>query len=198
MRGEKAENNMDKDKLYRNIDICEEVITYIDTNMEDVSKRNEQIELLIQLKNLTDSTYEELRLIGNQGLLLPNIGAAFGNMSYSIERIISHKDKFVRIFKYDIHELLERMKMLTNCQYNIINSQENIQEERQRLENELKKLHDAPRKEYKYKVSIMVPAYNQLEYTKKTIESIYKYTDFLHEDVELITMNNGCSDGTEE
>ncbi|WP_143555590.1 glycosyltransferase family A protein [Selenomonas ruminantium] len=189
---------MDKDKLYRNIDVCEEVITYIDTNMEDVSKRNEQIELLIQLKKLTDSTYEELRLIGNQGLLLPNIGAAFGNISYSIERIINHKDKFVQIFKYDIHESLERMKMLTNCQYNIINSQENMLKERQRVENELKKLHNAPRKEYKYKVSIMVPAYNQLEYTKKTIESIYKYTDFSHEDVELITMNNGSSDGTEE
>lgn len=37
-----------------------------------------------------------------------------------------------------------------------------------------------------------------MEYTKKAVESIYKYTDFEKLNVELITVNNGSTDGTEE
>lgn len=45
-------------------------------------------------------------------------------------------------------------------------------------------------------VSIVVLAYNHLEHTKLCIESIYKYTKNV--DFELITVNNGSSDGTRE
>ncbi|MBE6831788.1 MAG: glycosyltransferase [Ruminococcaceae bacterium] len=45
-------------------------------------------------------------------------------------------------------------------------------------------------------VSIAVLAYNHLDYTRQCIESIYRYTS--HIDFELITINNGSSDGTEE
>lgn len=45
-------------------------------------------------------------------------------------------------------------------------------------------------------VSIIVLAYNHLNYTKLCIESLYKYTS--HIDFELITVNNGSSDRTGE
>lgn len=45
-------------------------------------------------------------------------------------------------------------------------------------------------------VSIVVLAYNHLEYTRQCIESINRYTS--HIDYELITINNGSSDGTDE
>lgn len=46
-------------------------------------------------------------------------------------------------------------------------------------------------------VSIVVLAYNHLEeYTRQCIESIYRYTS--HIDFELITVNNGSTDGTKE
>ena len=50
---------------------------------------------------------------------------------------------------------------------------------------------------YKYDVSIYVLAYNKLEYTKKCVESIIKYTP---SDInyELFFLNNGSSDGTQE
>ncbi len=44
--------------------------------------------------------------------------------------------------------------------------------------------------------SIVVLAYNHLDYTKQCIDSIYAYTSYL--DFELITVNNGSTDGTEE
>jgi len=45
-------------------------------------------------------------------------------------------------------------------------------------------------------VSLVVIAYNHLDYTRQCIESIYRYTS--HIDFELITINNGSTDGTEE
>lgn len=44
------------------------------------------------------------------------------------------------------------------------------------------------------KLSIITLTYNNLEYTKKFLESLYKYT----KDFELIIVDNGSSDGTKE
>lgn len=44
--------------------------------------------------------------------------------------------------------------------------------------------------------SIVVLSYNNLDYTRQCIESIYRYTS--HIDFELITINNGSLDGTQE
>lgn len=45
-------------------------------------------------------------------------------------------------------------------------------------------------------VSIVILAYNKLDYTKLCIESIFKYTNHLN--YELIAVNNGSTDGTKE
>lgn len=45
-------------------------------------------------------------------------------------------------------------------------------------------------------VSVVLLAYNQLEYTKKCVESLFRHTSDVA--YELITINNGSSDGTEE
>jgi len=45
-------------------------------------------------------------------------------------------------------------------------------------------------------VSIIVTAYNQLNYTKQCIENLYKHTPNIR--FELITINNGSKDGTAE
>ena len=44
------------------------------------------------------------------------------------------------------------------------------------------------------KLSVITLTYNKLEYTKKFIESLYKYT----KDFELIIVDNGSTDGTVE
>ncbi|HWS30377.1 MAG TPA: glycosyltransferase [Clostridia bacterium] len=50
--------------------------------------------------------------------------------------------------------------------------------------------------EHRPTVSVVLLAYNQLEYTKKCVESLLRHTsDVVY---ELITINNGSSDGTEE
>lgn len=46
------------------------------------------------------------------------------------------------------------------------------------------------------KVSLIMLAYNKLEYTVLAVNSLYKYTSNI--DFEFITVNNGSSDGTKE
>ncbi|WP_339267558.1 glycosyltransferase [Paenibacillus sp. FSL R5-0470] len=48
----------------------------------------------------------------------------------------------------------------------------------------------------KYPVSILVTAYNKLEYTKQCVDSILRYTQGI--DYELILVNDGSIDGTRE
>ncbi len=50
----------------------------------------------------------------------------------------------------------------------------------------------------RFNVSIVVTAWNKLDYTKLCIENIFKYTDFKGLNCELITINHGSTDGTEE
>jgi Predicted glycosyltransferases len=50
----------------------------------------------------------------------------------------------------------------------------------------------------RFDVSIVVTAWNKLDYTKLCIENIFKYTDFKGLNCELITFNHGSTDGTEE
>ena len=44
------------------------------------------------------------------------------------------------------------------------------------------------------KLSIITLTYNKLKYTKKYVESLFKYT----KDFELIIVDNGSTDGTRE
>lgn len=50
----------------------------------------------------------------------------------------------------------------------------------------------------KYLISIMIPVFNKLEYTKKCLESLFRNTDLAKYPCELILLNDGSTDGTEE
>lgn len=51
---------------------------------------------------------------------------------------------------------------------------------------------------YKYKVSIFIPVFNKLDYTKQCIKSIIENTDFKKYSCEFILLNDGSTDGTQE
>ena len=50
----------------------------------------------------------------------------------------------------------------------------------------------------KYLISIMIPVYNKLEYTKRCLDSLFRNTDLAKYPCELILLNDGSTDGTEE
>lgn len=82
-----------------------------------------------------------------------------------------------------------------NCCLKAANN-ENVREDILKLIKDIKKELGIDKSESRPLISIVVLAYNKLEYTKMCVESIYKYTS--HLDFELITVNNGSSDGTKE
>lgn len=50
----------------------------------------------------------------------------------------------------------------------------------------------------KYLVSIFIPVYNKVEYTKKCLKSLFRNTDLEKNSCELILLNDGSTDETEE
>ncbi len=50
----------------------------------------------------------------------------------------------------------------------------------------------------RFNVSLVVTAWNKIDYTRQCIESLFEYTDINGLGCELITINHGSSDGTEE
>jgi GT2 family glycosyltransferase len=50
----------------------------------------------------------------------------------------------------------------------------------------------------KYLVSIFIPVYNKVEYTKKCLESFFRNTNLTKHSCELILLNDGSTDGTED
>lgn len=50
----------------------------------------------------------------------------------------------------------------------------------------------------KYQLSIFIPVYNKLEYTKHCLDSIFSNTDLSLYSYELILINDGSTDGTQE
>lgn len=50
----------------------------------------------------------------------------------------------------------------------------------------------------KYLISIMIPVFNKLEYTKRCLESLFRNTDLAKYPCELILLNDGSTDETEE
>lgn len=55
--------------------------------------------------------------------------------------------------------------------------------------------HNSP---YKYKISIFIPVYNNLEYTKQCLKSIKDTVDFNKFNCEFILINDGSTDETQE
>ncbi|WP_455577158.1 glycosyltransferase family 2 protein [Anaerosinus sp.] len=132
---------------------------------------------------------------------MENIFLYCDNIEYSIRKIQKEGDNRAAILQLEILPLFYELKEILDLYYNVIRHSENWEKYRIKRENKFRAAIpclDIDETEYEYEVSIVVRAYNNLAYTKKAIESIFKYTNFKKLNAELITINNGSNDGTEE
>lgn len=132
---------------------------------------------------------------------MENIFLYCDNIEYSIRKIQKEGDNRAVILQLEILPLFYELKEILDLYYNVIRHSENWEKYRIKRENKFRAAIpclDIDETEYEYEVSIVVRAYNNLAYTKKAIESIFKYTNFKKLNAELITINNGSNDGTEE
>ena len=102
-----------------------------------------------------------------------------------------------KFFFYEVRPLFLDLRWQLDLEYQILRHPEN---EEAYLSDTLAAFEAArkrPRRtRFKYRVSIIVPAYNKVEFSRCAIESLFRHTDFSHGDIELITINDGSSDET--
>ncbi|SFB12128.1 glycosyltransferase family 2 protein [Selenomonas ruminantium] len=191
---------MEKKRILENINICREALDYIQSVYDGDNDTTQADLLLKDVQMLLYKTISVLQDDDENELLIPNAVICARNTNDSIDRMFRAKDAKKYILHYEILESFSRLSYLLDYQYNILDDKNKLQAYRERLIERLKEHHNIEPNEhkYKYKVSIVVRAYNKLEYTKRAVESIYKYTNFEKNNVELITINNGSTDRTEE
>ena len=115
------------------------------------------------------------------------------NIIASAEKVVLEKWKNIDRVDFEIIPFCQELQFMMQFELQLI-SREEIDARREKA---IQNIEGDMQKKYRYKVTIVIIAYNKLEYTKAAIESIYKYTDFKKNQVELITINNGSTDGTE-
>ena len=177
--------------LWNSID---EALDYIQKDLQDKKAEEASYSLLKDLDNAAKFMLAEIER-REKFTLQESMRRYILNARYSMEKIFKGGDFFpifsyeVRLFFLSLHEL---MKTDDEMALGVDTYRELVLQRAREAKKKVGKGH------YKYKVSIVLIGYNKLEYTKVAAESIFKYTDFSKGDVELITVNNGSTDGTEE
>ena len=118
------------------------------------------------------------------------------NLQASIDDLRARPALYERIVRMEIRPFVLEMQRLWALATEILATEEERISYRNTIMERVKALHEAPREEYEYDASIVLLAYNKLEYTKCAAESILKHTDFSRGNVELILLNNGSEDDT--
>lgn len=120
------------------------------------------------------------------------------NVQASVDDLLAHPALCRRIVSAEIRPFVMEMQRLWMLDTEVLAAPEGRRSYRQDVMERARALHQAAPKEYKYDVSILLLAYNKLDYTKRAAESILQYTDFSKGNIELILLNNGSEDGTRE
>lgn len=122
------------------------------------------------------------------------------NVCAAIKRIEYSKQITLVTYKCNIACCISEIQRLVNLVYKVLTCGENALADYRKciMDSLLEARVRVDNQEYKYRASIVLIAYNKLDYTKLAAESIYRYTDFSRGDIELITIDNGSCDGTRE
>lgn len=193
--------------------LANNILEIIDTmlltakNMHEFAseKKNMQVEILAnnllsvakQLQPILEKTHEEL-IFTSAHIMCENVIFSINNI---IRLMILRSDRLVPKIEFELITIIRALynnfyffacvfgdKEREKCYYH---------EDFYKLEGNFYIDKSMQNNEYKYDLTIYVLAYNKLEYTKKCIESIIKYTpNYLN--YELVILNNGSTDGTQE
>lgn len=190
---------MDRDVFLRDLDVGYEAMTAIKQFLE-----NDQYEaadsLLHDMQFLVQKCNKALQGLESKASMINSMDICGKNLEYSIKKFFSFPSKRKMLFHCEIFSFYWSLRYLAYLYLDVSKSDESLREYRKRLFDELRMLHKnrSKKRKFKYKVSIWLGAFNKLKYTKIAVDSILKYTDFSQGDIELITVNNGSSDKTEE
>ncbi len=186
---------MDKEQMRSLLEVSVEAVDYIAAVIEHGTDDPAVSELMDNLRRIAAAVEAEMQEADG---LMQKVYLYARNMQASMEELQRDPSLFARVFSCEIRPFILEMQRLWHLAAEVLSDEGRRAQQQAALMQAMRDLHTAPQLEYPYDVSIVLCAYNKLEYTKAAVESIFAHTDFSSGRVELITINNGSDDGTRE
>ena len=186
---------MEKQQIRELLDIAVEGADYVENVCEREIPDSATTEILKQLYQV--SSLVQQRTEDAEGLL-HSVHLYAKNVQASLDEMSGNTNLNARIMSYEVHPFFIEMRRLWVLATEVLPSKTACAERQAQQFQQMKDFHRKDHTSYKYDASIVLTGFNKLEYTKKAAESIFTYTDFSKLNVELITIDNGSSDGTKE
>ena len=177
-----------------------EAVDYVDTVLREGNGFTKAArEVLTDLQVAMQRTAE--RLMQEDGILIEKCRRYALNTAHSARKALAAETPRVarNLFAYEVRPLFLDLCYQLDLEYNVLRSEETRAAHLTQVLAAFEAARKRPRRtDFKYRVSIIVPAYNKVEFSRCAIESLFRHTDFSRGDIELITINDGSTDGTEE
>ena len=140
------------------------------------------------------------RLAREDGILTEKCRRYALNAAHSAQKTIGAETPKAaqNLFLFEVRPLFLDLCYQLDLEYRVLHHPAKRAEHLEHVLSAFEQAQKRPRRtDFKYRVSIIVPAYNKEEFSRCAIESLFRHTDFSHGDIELITINDGSTDGTE-
>ena len=186
---------MKQEEMRSLLDVSVEAVEYVQGVLARGEEDSAIAEIMDHLRRIAEGF--EVEYSGATGLL-QKVYLYARNIQASVDELRRDPSLFTRVFSCEIRPFVLEMQRLWHLAAEVLSDEGRRAQQQAALMQAMRDLHTAPPSEYPYDVSIVLCAYNKLEYTKAAIESIFAHTDFSSGRVELITINNGSDDGTRE
>ena len=181
------------------MDTAQEAVDYIGSTLStDGSMEEPTRQVLTDFAAAMDGVAE--RLSQETGTLMEKCRRYALNAAWSGQKALAAEDARAawKYFFYEVRPLFLDLRYQLDLEYLVLQHPEVQDAYLAQTIAAFEAARERPRRtDFKYRVSIIVPAYNKVEYSRCAIDSLFRYTDFSHGDIELITINDGSSDGTE-
>ena len=181
------------------MDTAQEAVSYIGSALStDGSMEESTRQVLTDFAAAMDGVAE--RLSREKGTLMEKSRRYALNAACSGQKALAAEDArdAWKYFFYEVQPLFLDLRYQLDLEYHILQHPEVQDAYLAQTIAAFEAARKRPRRTgFKYRVSIIVPAYNKVEYSRCAIDSLFRHTDFSHGDIELITINDGSSDGTE-
>ena len=181
------------------MDTAQEAVDYIGSTLStDGSMEEPTRQVLMDFAAAMDGVAE--RLSQEKGTLMEKCRRYALNAAWSGQKALAAEDArdAWKYFFYELRPLFLDLRYQLDLEYLVLQHPEVQDAYLAQTIAAFETARKRPRRtDFKYRVSIIVPAYNKVEYSRCAIDSLFRHTDFSHGDIELITINDGSSDGTE-
>ena len=180
------------------METAQAAVDYVGSVLDAGTFTDEARQVLSDFGAVMDSVADYLSR--EEGTLVEKCRRYALNAAHSADKTLAaHTSEEARqLFFYEVRPLVLDLRIQLDLEYNILRhperEEEYLAETLAAFEAARKRSH---RTDFKYRVSIIVPAYNKVEFSRCAIDSLFRHTDFSRGDIELITINDGSSDETE-